>query len=596
MKTLQRSIIFLFSITFFSCNHTDTFPPQVAKAIDYFYIENKNDSVLASLDELPKQHLTARTKSIADIIVAGALCENGEVQTAENLLQQVEINLYDDEVKCLYNSMMGLILFRKEKLTESYQYLISTLSCKKIDKRTLALNERIIARILFTMSDTQQAVEYLLLSNKHFKEENLDKSIAVNQKILGRYYIQSKNYSQAINCFKLAENTFRKYNDQAELFYIYINFIDYYIHVNNFDKATYFTKLCATLCQNKQDLQMRSLLSNNLGEIAVKQKKYEEAILYYTATLNLPAGFSYENIRRLNANINLSYVYNLKNDYKMSQFYAQEAKKLRKSDNETFTQYKLYRRLAESFLSNQSKTTSYAYLDTATFWLDSAYRSASQTSKAFYDSKADLMTAGFKIQEMEQHAKRTKTIYIFLAVLITISAVSFTVIYRLQKTKNRALQQLVNKNLQVIDEERKLRLLLTKQYADAKKSNRKPTDSEKTEHLFNSLIDWLEDDKKYRRKDLTLDGVAKELNSNRDYLSRSINDKGIRFTDLINKYRVQEAIQIISDTSNIKSRYNLSIIASEVGFNSDSVFIDAFKKQIGMTPNQFRENINSSVK
>lgn len=596
MKTLQGLIIILLSITFLSCNKNNSLPPEMAKAMDFFYIENMNDSALFTLDRLHKSHPNKRVTDAATIIKAGALCENGEVDSAENVLLQIDNKQLDDRVKCLYNSIKGLILFRQEKLTESYQYLIATLSSKNIDKRTLALNERIIARILFTMSENQQAIEYLLLSNKHFKEEGLYKSIAVNQKILGRYYMQSKNYAQAIRSFQLAEKTFIKYNDEAELFYIYINFVDYYIHINDFKQAAHFAQWCEKLCRNKRDYQMQSVLYNNLGEIAVKQQKYQDAINYYTFTLNLPSGFSYETIRRLNANINLSYVYNKLNDNAMSQFYAKEAKKLQKRDNETITQYRLYRRLAESFLSNQPKTLSYSYLDTATLWLDSAYRSATQTSKAFYDSKADLMTAAFKIQQMEQRAKRTKIIYLFLAVLITISAVSFTIIYRLQKTKNRTLQQLVNKNLQIIDEERKLRLLLTKQYTDTKKSNRKPTDYEKTEQLYNTFVGWLEKEKIYRRKDLTLEIVAKELNSNRDYLSRSINDRGIRFTDLINKYRVEEAVKIISDPTNIKSRYNLSIIASEVGFNSDSVFIDAFKKQIGMTPTQFRENINSSTK
>ncbi len=594
MKTPLRSIFFVLLLFFFSCNNTSTFLPPLNKAIDYFYIENKNDSVLFFLKD--PQISNKQEKIIGEIIKAGALCEIGKIDSAYSLINNLKLESKNEEINCWYKSIKGLIFFRQEKLTESYQYLISTLSCKNIDKRTLALNERIIARILFTMSENQQAIEYLLLSNKHFQEEKLEKSVAVNQKILGRYYIQTKNYNQALKCFQYAEKTFLKYNDEAELFYIYINFVDYYIHICDFNQATHFAQQCEKLCYNKQDFQMKSVLNNNLGEIAVKQKKYQEAIKYFTHTLGLPSGFSYENIRRLNACINLSYVYSMLNDNKMSQFYAREAKKLRKSDNEIFTQYRLYRRLAESFLSNQPKTISYSYLDTATLWLDSAYRSATQTSKAFYDSKADLMTAEFKIQQMEQKVKRNRTIYLFLILLTVIFVVAFIIIYNLQQTKNKALQALVNKNIQIIEDERKLRLLATQQNTESKRTNRKSSDSEKSEQLYGFFVGWLEKDKTFQRKDLTLEMVAKEINTNRDYLSRSINDKGIRFTDLINKYRVDEAIQIMSDSQNIKSRYNLSIIASEVGFNSVSVFIDAFKKQTGMTPNQFRENIKSPTK
>lgn len=446
------------------------------------------------------------------------------------------------------------------------------------------------------MGENEQAIEYLLLSNRHFQEMNLEKSVAVNQKILGRYYMQTKNYAQAIKCFETSNDIFKKYNDQEELFYININFIDYYIKTNNYEKAIYYSQLCETQCKNANDFQMRSILNNNMGEIAIKQKRYNDAIKYYNSTLEMPSGFPNETIRRINANINLSYVYNMLKNSEKSLYYAKQAKKTLNPDIETITQYKLYRTLAESYLSNQAQSLAYNYLDTATLWLDSAYRSASNTSKAFYDSKADLITAGFKIQQMEQKEKKNKNIYIFLILLILIFIVGFAVIYKLQQIKNRALQQLVNKNLQIIEDERKMRLMATKHTNEVKKINRKPSDSEKSEQLYNTFIEWLEKDKTFHRRDLNLENVSKELNTNREYLSRSINEKNIRFTDLINKYRIEEAIQIISDTQNIKSRYNLSVIASEVGFNSDSVFIDAFKKQTGMTPNQFRENLKSAVK
>lgn len=592
MKTPLRLIFLVLTVLFFSCNNTNILRSHLNKAIDYFYVENKNDSVLFYLNTLQTSNIQAIT--LGEIIKAGALCESGKVDSAYIVINKIKLNPSNEELKCWYNSIKGLIFFRQEKLTESYQCLISTLSYHRIDKRTLALNERIISRILFSMSENEQAIEYLLLSNRHFKEKNLGKSVAVNQKILGRYYIQSKNYSQAINSFKLAENIFLKYNDKDELFYIYINFIDYYIKINSYEKAIYYAQLCETQCKNVKDLQMKSLLYNNLGEIALKLRKYDEAISYYNSTLHLPSNFSYETIRRINANIGLSVVYSQLKDSKKAQFYALEANKLRRSDNEVMTQYTLYKILAESFLTNQSKSLSYSYLDTATLWLDSAYISASQTSKAFYNSKVDLMTQGFKFQQMEQKAERNRTIYLFLILLILTLLLAFVIIYKLQQTKNRTLQTLVNKNLQILDDERKFRLLATKQNIELKKTNRKPSDSEKSELLYNAYVEWLENNRTYCRKDLTLETVAKELNTNREYLSRSINEKGIRFIDLINKYRVQEAIRIISDTQNIKSRYNLTIIASEVGFNSDSVFIDAFKKQTGMTPNQFRENLKFS--
>ena len=106
--------------------------------------------------------------------------------------------------------------------------------------------------------------------------------------------------------------------------------------------------------------------------------------------------------------------------------------------------------------------------------------------------------------------------------------------------------------------------------------------------LFNELNNWLINEKHYFRKDLTAEIIARELGTNRDYLSRAISSQNTHFNELINKYRVEEAIQILGNKCDKRNKYNINVIASDVGFKSMSVFIDAFRKQTGMNPAQFR--------
>jgi len=594
MKVFVYIILSVISAVVISCTDANRYPTNINEAIRYFYLENKNDSVVMYVENQLSQTNTSENRMVAEIIKAGALCELGKVDAASAVLQGVKPG-QNDNVKCWYKSIKGLVLFRQEKLTESYQSLISTLTYKNIDKRALALNERIIARILFYMAENQQAMEHLLLSNKHFNEEGLEKGVAVNQKILGRYYMRMKNYKQAFSCFKEAEYTFKKYQDNAELFYAYINLVDYYINTDSFEKASVYVSLCDSLSKSVDDNQMRCLVNHNLGELATKQKRYADAIKYSTAVLNVPSGYSDAGTRCVEADINLSKTYNLLNDKQKAQFYAKQAKTTAKLLKEDKLRYTIYRQLAESYLTPQGKSLSYMYLDSATQWLDNAFTSSAKASESFYNAKTDLIKAGIKMEKMQQQEKMNQNIFIFITLsLLAVTLFSF-VVYRLQHSKNKVLQELVNKNLKILEDERALRSLL-KTSSENKKINRKSTEPEKSELLYQSLINWLENDKKFRRNDLSLETVSKELNSNREYLSRSINNKEIRFTDLINKYRIEEAIEILSNPQNIKSRYTLSNISTEVGFNSDSVFIDAFKKQTGITPNQFRVNAKSMKK
>jgi len=149
------------------------------------------------------------------------------------------------------------------------------------------------------------------------------------------------------------------------------------------------------------------------------------------------------------------------------------------------------------------------------------------------------------------------------------------------------LKALVKKNLQQIADERKQNEQLQHQL-NAKKSTRKATDEDKDFMLYNELNNWLLREKQYLRKDLTAEMVARELNTNRDYLSRAISSQQTQFNELINKYRIEEAMQILGNKCDKRNKYNINVIASDVGFKSMSVFIEAFRKQTAMNPAQFR--------
>lgn len=110
--------------------------------------------------------------------------------------------------------------------------------------------------------------------------------------------------------------------------------------------------------------------------------------------------------------------------------------------------------------------------------------------------------------------------------------------------------------------------------------------------LFNRFEDWLEKHKYYRKPNFDLNWAAREIGTNRSYLSKAINSQGFGFSEYINKLRIKEVIKILEDENDIKSDYSFTEIASGVGFNSKSVFYNSFHKETGMTPFQFKENLN----
>ncbi|MGN0107165.1 MAG: helix-turn-helix transcriptional regulator, partial [Hominilimicola sp.] len=60
---------------------------------------------------------------------------------------------------------------------------------------------------------------------------------------------------------------------------------------------------------------------------------------------------------------------------------------------------------------------------------------------------------------------------------------------------------------------------------------------------------------------------------------------GLTITHYITQIRLQHACELLTDTNK-----SVTAIAMECGFNSSMYFCKTFKKNIGMTPSEFRAN------
>ncbi len=90
---------------------------------------------------------------------------------------------------------------------------------------------------------------------------------------------------------------------------------------------------------------------------------------------------------------------------------------------------------------------------------------------------------------------------------------------------------------------------------------------------------------------ITVGAVAELLGSNRTYLSKAINEStGKTFTQVVNEYRIREAVAMISD---LEANIPLKQICADVGFNSLSTFYSSFQASTGMTPASYRERVRN---
>jgi AraC-like DNA-binding protein len=120
---------------------------------------------------------------------------------------------------------------------------------------------------------------------------------------------------------------------------------------------------------------------------------------------------------------------------------------------------------------------------------------------------------------------------------------------------------------------------------------KKNEENQNDDKLYAKILEYIVDNKAFANQDLNIWDVASNLNTNRTYISNSINkNSGKNFNCFINTIRINEIIKRIENNSD---EIDLKNIAYEYGFNSNSSFYRNFKIHTGKSPKEYIQEIES---
>lgn len=103
--------------------------------------------------------------------------------------------------------------------------------------------------------------------------------------------------------------------------------------------------------------------------------------------------------------------------------------------------------------------------------------------------------------------------------------------------------------------------------------------------LLERIIKLVNDEKLFLYPNLKVSDLAKQLNSNRNYIYHAINvEMGTSFSDYINGLRVDYASRLLEE----RSELSINDVMTKSGFTSSSAFYRNFKKFKGITPTENR--------
>ena len=188
-----------------------------------------------------------------------------------------------------------------------------------------------------------------------------------------------------------------------------------------------------------------------------------------------------------------------------------------------------------------------------------------------------------KEEQAQQMAarQRLQQFVILLAFIVLLVVVVFlAMLWRKNqqlKLRNKSLYEKQQQMMQIEAEEQSLR----KAYS---KSN---LNEEQRETLIYRIQETLSNADIICQQDFTLGKLAKLINSNTTYTSQVINEKyGMAFSNLLSSYRVKVACQRMNDPEQY-GHVTIEAIATSTGFKSRTTFVNAFKRETGLTPSEY---------
>lgn len=116
-------------------------------------------------------------------------------------------------------------------------------------------------------------------------------------------------------------------------------------------------------------------------------------------------------------------------------------------------------------------------------------------------------------------------------------------------------------------------------------------EEKKLEEVMHMIDMAIEDRKFFLMQGYTINDFSKDINIPVYQISKSLNTfQDLGFIDFINKKRVQYCVQKLEKGEWLN--YTIEAVAHECGFNNRNSFTNAFKKFLGTSPSEFRENLN----
>ncbi len=481
--------------------------------------------------------------------VKGLASENGH-PFADSLLQMTK-NLNTKEYPAKAHILKGTLLYYDFKYSDALDHFITAQKLAKDKNKDQYFYVKKLIGILKTATGENEEALPLFIEYYQYEKNKIDDNRGDTKNYIGSIFSLSNSYSKNEDYHKskfysdLGLRESKKYNDYT-----------YY---------TYF------------------ILSDGISNFYLK--KYKEAIKrFLSVEKELLKNKDYENLA-------ISY-YFLGKTYDQTQREKEAINYFLKTDSLSFALNKFlpvtrdgYERLIDYYKKEDNQVEQLKYINHL-FYADSVMAHNNKyIAKDIYKKYDTPLLLQDKELLINKLANKNNSLQWFLILSSLLVLVLLVIFFRTRKRLRRYQKQAVIllENVE-IENSNKVRTVESENRLNNNNQKNKSTLSEENYHDIKTKIIQFESSKGFIQNNLTLVKLAEDLDTNRDYLSKFINEeKGKNFSQYLNELRINYILLELKNDKKLR-KYTISAIASEVGFSNSETFSNAFKRTTGTLP------------
>ncbi len=469
-----------------------------------------------------------------------------------------------------------------------------------------------IGDVYYSFSEYDKCIEYSLKAIEIFESLNDQDRIRLPLNTLGEAYGTVGRYYESMEIFQKVLTLDEELGDLCNetITLNNIGIIHYYLQ--NFDEALNYYKVAMDLIERDSSCyQCYAKLLNNIGNIYFIQNEDARAMEYFRKALREfgRIGKQWDIGNTLN-NLGLLYLKNGKYDnaedcLEKSARLAEELE----SAGLLLSNYDCFSGLYEAkgdYLRALEYHKMHTHLKDSLF--DERQNFDIAHLKKKYEKEKELRELSIRNDKIE-----IQRIWLGISAFgIILISVFSSLLFLRNRDINLANKNLVAKNLEIIESEKKLLATINSPQAIEETVKVEVSDSDdkqktdtgaKYEHshlsddqrgsILAALSELMIKKTMFFDDNLNLEILATRLGTNKNYLSQIINEEfNTSFRQFLNEFRIKEARRLLSLPEN--DILKIEAISDMVGFKSKSTFNRLFKEITGITPSFFKDNASKN--